>query len=536
MLHRECLTGSDKTRRAPYWPQAETLEPRLLLSGAVPAAISRPAAISPTNTIVVNTTNDPSTWSTTDQRVSLREALAKAAASTGDDLIKFDSSLFASGSARIVLKGDSRDLVVDSGVVIQGPGPKKLIIDGAGDSGRVGRIFQVNAGVSAEIRGLTLTGGNALVVQGDSGPIAGSGIGGAVVNFGSLILKNVVVTANKANLAGGGIDNEGLLSVSGATISSNRSDSQGGGIFNNGQLTLAQSFVSENSSFSRGAGISSSGSMSVAGSTFTDNVVDTVAGGGAIANDGTASIRESTFTGNHSGKGGAIFNLGTIFVANSTMSGNTAGKAAGIDNFATATVIGCTLNDNHADEGAGAIRNTPGATLFLINSTVAGNTVGIGGGGLDNSGTATVRNCTIVGNSGDRGGGINGGAILCNTIVAGNFASTGPDVYGSFDSASTCNLIGILDSSVSGMVAGKNGIRSGTAARPLDPRVGSLANNGGPTQTMSLLAGSRAINAGSNAMALDDIGAALTTDQRGVGFARISGKCVDIGAFELKQG
>src|SRR5208337_1025368 len=66
-------------------------------------------------------------------------------------------------------------------------------------------------------------------------------------------------------------------------------------------------------------------------------------------------------------------------------------------------------------------------------------------------------------------------------------------------------------------------------ADPLNPGLGPLANNGGPTQTMALLRGSPAINAGSNALAVD---ANLTTDQRGAGFPRIVGGTVDIGAYE----
>src|SRR5205823_15034975 len=66
----------------------------------------------------------------------------------------------------------------------------------------------------------------------------------------------------------------------------------------------------------------------------------------------------------------------------------------------------------------------------------------------------------------------------------------------------------------------------------VDPRLGPLANNGGPTQTMALLPGSPALNAGSNAL----IPAGVTTDQRGSGFARVwAGGTVDIGAFEVQD-
>jgi fibronectin-binding autotransporter adhesin len=66
----------------------------------------------------------------------------------------------------------------------------------------------------------------------------------------------------------------------------------------------------------------------------------------------------------------------------------------------------------------------------------------------------------------------------------------------------------------------------GTIASPIDPLLGALASNGGPTQTMLLLAGSPAINKGSNAL----IPAGVVTDQRG--YKRIFNTTVDIGAVE----
>ncbi|MFN0052611.1 MAG: choice-of-anchor Q domain-containing protein, partial [Planctomycetales bacterium] len=67
-------------------------------------------------------------------------------------------------------------------------------------------------------------------------------------------------------------------------------------------------------------------------------------------------------------------------------------------------------------------------------------------------------------------------------------------------------------------------------------KLSPLANNGGPTRTMALLADSPAINAGSNARAVNPSNSqALTTDQRGGGFTRILGGTVDMGAFEAPE-
>ena len=89
-----------------------------------------------------------------------------------------------------------------------------------------------------------------------------------------------------------------------------------------------------------------------------------------------------------------------------------------------------------------------------------------------------------------------------------------------------------------GLLSGSNSLVEDGSGLPGwltgDPGLGELKDNGGPTQTMALLPGSPAIDAGNNALALDASGNPLTTDQRGAGYARISGSAVDIGAFEYQ--
>ena len=93
--------------------------------------------------------------------------------------------------------------------------------------------------------------------------------------------------------------------------------------------------------------------------------------------------------------------------------------------------------------------------------------------------------------------------------------------------SSAYNLIGTGGSG--GLIDGNNGNQVGIA----NPGLGRLADNGGPTPTIALLAGSPAIDTGSNALAVDPTtGLPLATDQRGTGFPRIVGGTVDIGAFE----
>jgi hypothetical protein len=176
--------------------------------------------------------------------------------------------------------------------------------------------------------------------------------------------------------------------------------------------------------------------------------------------------------------------------------------------------------------------------LTLTNSTLAGNAAGEAGGAIDTVGVLTAVNDTIAYNSvapGGSGGGIyapSGTAMLFNTIVALNTSGTGTtagasDLSGNVAQTSAFNLIG---------TGGAGGLTSGTNGNQVavtNPGLATtLANNGGPTLTLALLAGSPAIDAGSNALAVNADGNALLFDQRGQGFPRIVNSVVDIGAFE----
>jgi hypothetical protein len=198
-------------------------------------------------------------------------------------------------------------------------------------------------------------------------------------------------------------------------------------------------------------------------------------------------------------------------------------------------LTGCTFSNDSAtgSGGGGGIDN--GGTLTLTNCTLSNDSVSgaglFGGGGLfNNGGTATLTNCTLSNNSAT---GLFGGGILnnigntlnlTNTIVAGNSAPTAPDISGPVGTADH-NLIG--DGSGSGISNGTNGNQVGGNGNPvIDPRLGPLADNGGPTQTLALLPGSPALGKADNA-------AAPHTDQRGHVRLDENGETTDIGAFEL---
>jgi hypothetical protein len=231
-----------------------------------------------------------------------------------------------------------------------------------------------------------------------------------------------------------------------------------------------------------------------------------------------------------SGAGGGITNSGRVdhsgnihivnlTVTGCTLSGNSAPDGGGILNnqFGILTISNCAVSGNTGTIAGGGILNQ-GGTLTVSNCTLAGNSAGMLGGGIDNGGSLTVMNSTLAGNRAQSGGGIwNSGFMSAqDTIVAGNGAGTGPDIYGAVSLDVGHNLIG--------NATGGSGFVSSDLLN-VNPLLGPLQDNGGPTRTMALLPGSPAIDAG------DDTGAS-TTDQRG--FARIVNGTVDIGAFEVQ--
>ncbi|WP_415879917.1 choice-of-anchor Q domain-containing protein [Methylomonas sp. TEB] len=234
-------------------------------------------------------------------------------------------------------------------------------------------------------------------------------------------------------------------------------------------------------------------------------------------------------------QGGGVYNqFGSLTVLNSTFVGNTATRTGGgIANYSDTTLA------------------NPGGNLTVVNSTFSGNR-SVFGGAIRNSGiSANITNSTIVGNSvqlpvcppgffcslEDNGGGIEnlGTLNLHNSIVAGNTAAVGDADIGGSPTTASYNLIGFpanlfyrwngVDPIVP--VHGSNGNITGVDASTLVET--TLANHGGPTQTLALIPGSGAIDAADKLLCAT--APVNNVDQRGL--ARPQGPQCDIGAFEL---
>ncbi|HEX4524584.1 MAG TPA: IPTL-CTERM sorting domain-containing protein [Casimicrobiaceae bacterium] len=283
-----------------------------------------------------------------------------------------------------------------------------------------------------------------------------------------------------------------------------------------------------------GAIAKTGGSLTIQSSVFTNNqTTGTFAGGGALYSAaGSLTIQNSVFSGNTGAGGGALYHsnsAGALLIQNSTFSGNTARRAGGAL-YATSgnvTIQSSTFSGNTAGRAGGALYSRD--NLVIQNSTFSGNSATGDGGAifLYGGSTATISNSTITGNSTATG---EGGAIilyndtlnLASTIVANNTDKNGANEF--FDLGnSTVNATNSLIQVTTGFTFGTN------TANIIgqNPLLGPLANNGGPTQTHALLAGSPAIDKGSNPLA-------LSFDQRGTGFARTVGAQTDIGAFEVQ--
>jgi hypothetical protein len=473
-------------------------------------------------------------------------------------------------------------LYITKDLTIAGPGGNVITVSGNGTSEvlSIGAFtvdisgMTIASGSALFAGGIANAGTLSLTNSTLSGNSASAGFGGGIFNFGKLSVTNSILRDNAAYAEGGGIYNVGTVTIINSTVSDNRaagyrnasggglynsmfstlsvtnstlsgnaadegggiynedfstvnvtnctlggnSAADGGGIYNDsGTVTVANSALSGNSTSGNGGGIrNGSGTVTVTNSGISDN---RAGHGGGISNEsGTVTVTNSGISDNRAGYGGGISNEGTLSITGSTLSRNSAsgGFGGGIINLGSLNVSNSTVGGNDADEGGGIFNG--GGAVTLTNSSLSGNfALGKGGGAVVNvrGGTLMVNSSTLSRNSAfdGEGGGIAsaGGLQSRNAIIAGNIAPTGPDLEGNLGSQGF-NLIGNTQ--------GASGFDPSDLLN-VDPLVGPLQDNGGLTQTMALLPGSPALDAGDP----DQLG---LPDQRGV--VRRGG--VNIGAYQ----
>ena len=370
-----------------------------------------------------------------------------------------------------------------------------------GGNGGGALVFDVE---SLSVTGSTVSGNTAVAVSGEGGTSGADGGGLNAVLADNVVITDSVFDGNTAGYYGGGIEIENLfesLSITGTSITNNSAEHGGGLALDNvsygaedGTFTITDVLISGNSAGGEGGD-----------------------GGGVWMYDVTVPVVMSTSTvrGNQADDDG-----GGIFVRDSEAEGEVVTLAPAAD--AAFVLDRSTVSGNLAQgDGGGLAVNY--SVVDIVNSTVSGNTANGNGGGvhLYNDSYATIRHSTIVQNSagGEGGGGgifvgYSSDAVIDHTIVANNQPD---DINGDGNITATFSLI---ESGPEGL-----GGEGSTNIIGVDPQLGPLQNNGGPTETHLPLTGSPVIDAGD-----PDIEDPPETDQRGAD--RVV-DVIDIGAVEV---
>ena len=345
----------------------------------------------------------------------------------------------------------------------------------------------------------------------------------AVLTINGLQISN----GNSGVYLGGGILAGSALNLNDSVISGNSSDSAGGGIATTGKLTMQHSIVSGNTAGNVGGGIYGSTGMEIDYSTVSNNsttgAAAAVNGGGGVFSSGLVRLLRADILDNTSASaGGGVYAAQGMNISNSTISGNIASNGSGGGLYSNPATIGtnliasgCTVDSNTASGNGGGVL---GGAVGLANCTLTGNIASGTGGGVQADILMTSYATIVKNQSTGLGGGanFNSSADVEGTILYNNTDSSGgDDIEGASAVTGDHNIIG-----------------SATVDVPqdsvnCDPALSPLADNGGPTQTMALGAGSCAIDAASSTPS-------VATDQRG--FTRPTGgttpPLADIGAYE----
>ncbi len=430
------------------------------------------------DTFRVTRADDPPPGACNPGDCSIREAVIAANAAGGQDAIVLGPRRHRLSIAGPGPAGGDLDVTGDTRFRVSSR-KRRAAIDAHG-AVTGDRAFDILGGATVQMSRLKVTLGRAEV---DIGPNTSTG-GGIRIRPGSTLrFINGVVAGNRTGNVisfGGGIANAGTLKLVRSKVLGNEATpaSFGGGVYTEvGSTTQILHSVIRNNDASFGGGASFNGA-------------------------GTLTIRGSTFTGNDAGLGGALYGGGmgaVVGIFNSTLSGNLA-----------------------ADRG-GAIRARSGPQITIRNSTISDNTADSTGGPPYVAGAISLQSDpgftttlllgnTILAANVDKGP---GGITDCQVQAGGGTTTVSTDGFNIIGNGDTCPF------------APGTGDRVGTAATPINPKLGPLQANGGPTGTMALLPGSPAINKGSPAPLGSGGAACPAVDERGA-----KRKDCDIGAYE----
>ena len=417
---------------------------------------------------------------------TLRQAVFDANDLPGPDVISFSSDLTGTIELQFPLLG----LVITDSLDIQGPGANQLqlafttrhrylqilgdlTIVSIEDLGLYSPAAPCGPGDNCAHPPLIGSEGKSLTIS--NSELTGGPWDGINIESGDLNLRNSVVT----HFTGTAIESitDGSILIENSEITENKFK---GLVINGGVTTIDQTTVADNASFPRGTGTGIQCyfcSLSVRNSLVTGHAA--YRGGGLYSRDGVVSIENSTISGNSAqvGGGGVFAFGGNVEIRNSTITHNTT-------NPQWSSNVGGGIH-HRGDSPNGE------STLTIENSIVA----------LNNQQLLrppAVRDIRVAGD------------VLFEISHSLIGDVTGSNLSESPQPTENGNLLG-------GPIHGS-----------LDPRLGPLAYNGGPTLTHALLPDSPAVDA---AMGFNELG---EFDQRGTAFARVFNGTPDMGSFELQ--
>jgi hypothetical protein len=455
---------------------------------------------------------------------SLRQAILDLNASGGGEIH------FARVAGTIRLLSELPSFVEN--IRILGPGTNVIIVSGEGQF----RVFSMNAGTTNTISGLTIADGVATNGPGMNPPPSyasgisnggnlkligclvrncaaeGPGYGGGIYNEGNLEMQDCVVLDcgwqpghdSEWRVPGGGIYNSGTLAIKRCLISrcSSADESPGGGIYNDGRLAMADSALD-----------------SCSGASESD--------GGGLFNRAQATLSTCTVSNCGGFWGGGVLNWGgDLALTNCSLIDNSALVGGGLFVWGDGTVAlsGCSIVGNSGDFGGSGINNV--GNLRLLNCTISqnfGSFTYYGGGVIVNgrlwgqnypTATLNMDHCTVAFNGGLGEIRTTANFSSANTILADCVGTLTSGGYNLIQNTDACTIIGDETGNIYGM----------------DPLLGPLQDNGGPTWTHALLPASPAID--------HAVAGGLDTDQRGFirpfdvpGYTNTADGS-DIGAFE----
>ena len=495
----------------------------LLFGGVLTAVVvggATPAAAQQSVTLYVTQSGSGSACSQGAPCGSVSAAISTATGGTydGDDV-----TIDVAGGT--YSENDTVDASLLDSLTITGAGASSTLLNG----GLNGTVLTINGG-TVDISGVTIENGE--------NANEGGGLQSCVATSGCVTTISDSTFSNDSSNDGGAIDNadeagNGTLTVTSSTFTNDSGTAEGGAINNggnegNGTLIVSDSIFTGDSSAGGGRGGAidnadnvGNGTVTVTDSKFTDDSADW--GGGAIENgadqgQGSVTVTGSTFTNdtarldNPESVGGALDNgKGTMTVADSTFAGNQATNGGAVGN-----------GDNAYEGGT--------ATLAVTDSTFWYNTATGDGGAIDNADDGGDGSATVMSSTFSSDGASGNGQALDNADNGGTGTlDLGATILAATPAGNECSGItddgyNIADEPTCGLTAGTSINNSNNV-----DSLGSLADNGGPTQTILPVAPNQALGAIPNDTSLDGIPVCPTADQRGVS---PTGSSCDVGAVQ----